>query len=150
MISKIPSWVFGLAAGAIALIVVLPLQGAATCEDGSSSSSIGRSGACSHHGGVDRPFPWPFLFAVGTGIWVGTKISSRRGQAKNDAKFRASVARPAEPTSTKGRATPAESAVNEDLVAKTAEGEANTKAYLARYFASNHRRVTEKRPPPKF
>src|SRR5690625_2692968 len=54
----------------IVLLVVLKLLiGGAVCSDGWASPSIGKAGACSHHGGVRR---WPstlaFLISVAAGV----------------------------------------------------------------------------------
>jgi hypothetical protein len=47
----------------------------ASCNDGSFSSSIGRRGACSHHGGVDH-HPLYQLFSIIGGIIVGCSITN--------------------------------------------------------------------------
>lgn len=42
------------------------------CADGWHSPSIGRSGACSHHGGVHQPYAWlALLGSITGGIAVG-------------------------------------------------------------------------------
>lgn len=51
------------------------LFGPATCRDGWRSSSIGRQGACSHHGGVDRSKgSIAFFIAVVVGGGVGYSL----------------------------------------------------------------------------
>lgn len=47
----------------------------ASCNDGSFSGSIGRRGACSHHGGVDH-HPLYNLFSIFGGIIVGISLTS--------------------------------------------------------------------------
>ena len=66
-------------AGLIGLIVCLSvfifslcLKPEATCKDGWKSPSIGRPGACSHHGGVDYKTEYPFIGLI-IGIYLGRK-----------------------------------------------------------------------------
>lgn len=47
----------------------------ASCNDGSFSGSIGRRGACSHHGGVDH-HPLYKLFSILGGIIVGSGLTN--------------------------------------------------------------------------
>ncbi|MDP3267656.1 MAG: hypothetical protein Q8M40_01275 [Legionella sp.] len=47
----------------------------ASCNDGSFSGSIGRRGACSHHGGVDHHSLYN-LFSILGGILVGSSLTS--------------------------------------------------------------------------
>lgn len=48
----------------LALLTTFALAGTVICGDGWASSSIGRSGACSHHGGVNRlPQTLAFVFS---------------------------------------------------------------------------------------
>ncbi len=43
------------------------------CEDGWGSASIGRQGACSHHGGVDNsPLVYTLLFSLFLGFLIAT------------------------------------------------------------------------------
>jgi len=69
------------ASGFIVFILVSLLLGMAfdleaRCHDGSFSGSIGKRGACSHHGGVDRSRGGlAFLFSVSIGIASGCYIS---------------------------------------------------------------------------
>ena len=56
------------------------------CNDGWQSPSIGRAGACSHHGGVDRSKSTnAFLFSLllGAGSVLGTKILSESRTSAN-------------------------------------------------------------------
>ena len=59
----------GIFAGFIVLMVLLVLAPERTCKDGWKSPSIGRQGACSHHGGVGGD--WYFLFAVAASLASG-------------------------------------------------------------------------------
>jgi hypothetical protein len=59
----------------VALGFVLP---DAACRDGWKSSAIGRMGACSHHGGVDRTIGGlRFLLSLGAAFAVGFYIHHR-------------------------------------------------------------------------
>jgi hypothetical protein len=56
--------------------IISALLPAPRCGDGWRSPSIGRQGACSHHGGVHQP--WGFLLfpggiAGGFGIWYAAR-----------------------------------------------------------------------------
>lgn len=59
----------------LALVVLAPLNGPARCQDGWASSSIGRPGACSWHGGVKRGESWTGLGAIGAGIASGYAVT---------------------------------------------------------------------------
>lgn len=59
----------GILAGSIVLAVLLLLAPERTCKDGWKSPSIGRQGACSHHGGVGGD--WYFLFTVAASLASG-------------------------------------------------------------------------------
>lgn len=48
---------------AMALLISFSVIGTLACSDGWVSGSIGRAGACSHHGGVNR-LPWALAFLV--------------------------------------------------------------------------------------
>lgn len=63
-----------------------------TCRDGWHSPSIGRAGACSHHGGVDRSWglrTWLLILGLPAGWWVGAQIPKglesihEKGKAKD-------------------------------------------------------------------
>lgn len=55
-------------------ILIAVLIGPAMCRDGWRSPSIGRQGACSHHGGVSRNGPIGLLAVVaGIGAYFATK-----------------------------------------------------------------------------
>jgi len=54
--------VLGWVVGIITLYLLSSLIGGATCRDGWHSPSIGRPGACSHHGGVQSNYFLGFVF----------------------------------------------------------------------------------------
>jgi hypothetical protein len=60
--------VVGFFLSAAVISAILP---AARCADGWRSPSIGRQGACSHHGGVRQP--WGFLSFLG-GLGAGFSV----------------------------------------------------------------------------
>lgn len=65
------------AIGTLASIdAMLPPGPPAHCADGWGSSSIGKQGACSHHGGVVYPGDWRILPAVGISILAGLGMYS--------------------------------------------------------------------------
>ncbi len=55
--AKIIGWLFGLSV----FIFSICIKPEATCNDGWKSPSIGRQGACSHHGGVDYNSEYPLI-----------------------------------------------------------------------------------------
>lgn len=64
VVSSIPAWiVFGLM-----LIVTFVIAGPVVCSDGWASGSLGKRGACSHHGGVSY---WPQIVA----FWVSAIVA---------------------------------------------------------------------------
>jgi hypothetical protein len=153
----IPSWVLGSILGIATFAAVVPFQGNATCRDGWHSSAIGRRGACSHHGGVDRPFPFAFIAGAVVGIFSGVKIAgirSRRASrsdarpdppSKNVAARYPHVAAPTPP------APPPVAQLSlplDDLAHQTAtaEGEARTRKYLQRYFKTREKPSSTKQP----
>ena len=64
----------GVAAFIAGEIVTSPLRGPATCRDGWHSSSIGRQGACSHHGGVVPHGSWTTLISLILGGAAGAGV----------------------------------------------------------------------------
>lgn len=57
----------------VVIVVLVPAKEAA-CRDGWNSPSIGRQGACPHHGGVDRSLGlggWLLLFGMPLAGWAG-------------------------------------------------------------------------------
>jgi hypothetical protein len=65
--------VVGLVVFVIANIVLGGFGGSSVCKDGWASPSIGKRGACSHHGGVggQKNGGWIFLLSVGLGFSAG-------------------------------------------------------------------------------
>src|SRR4029450_11116080 len=67
-----PPLTIGIIVFVLSLITLDQVIGPANCRDGWASSSIGRQGACSWHGGVDRtPAVRRFLGSVLAGIAAG-------------------------------------------------------------------------------
>ena len=68
----------GIATFIIVFLVLGLLLPAATCMDGWKSGAIGRSGACSHHGGVDRiTGEVRFWLSLGAALAMGFYIRRR-------------------------------------------------------------------------
>lgn len=68
----------GAAAGVIVFLVLVQFIPATACADGWESPSIGRRGACSHHGGVRSNGIWYFgveALSLFVGAVVATKIA---------------------------------------------------------------------------
>lgn len=79
MYSKDRKWIVGIAAFLAAMILLSILFGAATCSDGWASPSIGRRGACSSHGGVDRTMGVvKLLLSLGSAFGAVMMYGSRR------------------------------------------------------------------------
>lgn len=57
--------------------LLLAILGGAVCSDGWTSGSIGKSGACSHHGGVNK---LPNLLAFIASMFVAVKLHSFRSR----------------------------------------------------------------------
>lgn len=55
----------------LTLLVVFACAGAISCSDGWASGSVGRSGACSHHGGVNR---LPGVLALVLSVFAAAKF----------------------------------------------------------------------------
>jgi hypothetical protein len=69
-------WPLGISVFLACFIIGGQIIGAARCKDGWASGSIGRPGACSHHGGVDRfPGQVRFWLSLAAGIWAGVSRS---------------------------------------------------------------------------
>ena len=61
------------------MILLSILIGGAVCSDGWASASIGRRGACSSHGGVDRTVDViKFLLSIGATGWAVIAYSAKR------------------------------------------------------------------------
>lgn len=52
--ATIAGWLVGIATFVFLFTIVRPFSGVGLCSDGWASPSIGRQGACSHHGGVSN------------------------------------------------------------------------------------------------
>lgn len=74
-----PSYIPTIIAFALTWGICLVLIGGAVCSDGWGSSSIGRSGACSHHGGVRT---WPGAIALIFSIFIAVKFHSFKNRNK--------------------------------------------------------------------
>jgi hypothetical protein len=67
----------GVTVGTALFIFFLSVQGPARCRDGWASPSIGRQGACSHHGGVSTS---PLLFELMLSALVGWAAAALRNR----------------------------------------------------------------------
>ena len=68
------AWIIGIATFCGLASLAGQILGPVTCRDGWPSPSIGRQGACSHHGGVERGREW-ILLPVGTvAIFAGMGV----------------------------------------------------------------------------
>jgi hypothetical protein len=67
----------GVTVGTALFIFFVALQGPARCRDGWASPSIGRQGACSHHGGVSSS---PLLFELTLSALVGWAAGALRNR----------------------------------------------------------------------
>jgi len=65
--------IIGCLVGLSVFIFSVCIKPEATCRDGWKSPSIGRQGACSHHGGVDYKGDYP-LIGIIVGIFLGRKV----------------------------------------------------------------------------
>jgi hypothetical protein len=79
------SWAAGIGSAIFSIVALVYVLGPATCRDGWASPSIGRSGACSHHGGVSGR-DWVTFLGVVIGIGVGLWVESRQNQASTAGK----------------------------------------------------------------
>lgn len=94
-------WVFIISAllALVAWAAVARVVPGASCADGSPSHSIGRHGACSHHGGVRSGwgwiglFPGLFVFAAGVNLLDNVNGRSRKIEKHNDKVVEASTMR---------------------------------------------------------
>lgn len=77
--SKDRTWLVGIIVFLVSMILLSILFGAAVCSDGWASPSIGRRGACSSHGGVDRTLGVvKLLLSLGATCWAVIAYSSKR------------------------------------------------------------------------
>ena len=88
----IAGWILGL----LLLVGLSSLIPEPRCRDGWESPSIGRQGACSHHGGVERHEGFVFL-AIATSFCAGLITTLRLtawAERRKKARFIASLVRP--------------------------------------------------------
>ena len=69
-------WAAGIGSAVFSIVALGYLLGPATCRDGWASPSIGRSGACSHHGGV-AGHGWVTILGIVIGICIGLWVENR-------------------------------------------------------------------------
>ncbi|NSL20576.1 hypothetical protein [Agrobacterium tumefaciens] len=108
-------------------------SGPPVCKDGWHSSSIGRSGACSHHGGVRHG--WGGIVATILAIVAGFAryaANQDHGSTLQTQRRPSPQPIPAPPQATAPMQQREPSA---DSIKATKEGEAKTKAYLDAYFS---------------
>ena len=67
--------IIGCLVGLSVFVFSICIKPESTCNDGWKSPSIGRQGACSHHGGVDYNGEYP-LIGIIAGIFLGRKAYS--------------------------------------------------------------------------
>lgn len=97
--SKDRAWLVGIIVFLGSMILLSILLGGAVCSDGWASASIGRRGACSSHGGVDRTAgAIKFLLSIGATVWAVVAYSA--GREKWLAKLRANSEIPTTGTGT--------------------------------------------------
>lgn len=92
-VPTIVGWVVGLALF-VGLVSLIP---PARCRDGWSSPSIGRQGACSHHGGVvgyGGLMFWAAVASFGVGSFTANRVSGIVDRRRN-ASFKRSLVPPA-------------------------------------------------------
>ena len=65
--------IIGCLVGLSVFVFSICIKPEATCHDGWKSPSIGKQGACSHHGGVDYKGEYP-LIGIIAGIFLGRKV----------------------------------------------------------------------------
>jgi hypothetical protein len=75
--------VFGVVVGAAVFLLLLQFVPEARCADGWASPSIGRQGACSHHGGVRGSGIW-LLLAAAVGVGAGIAVARRLAPSAGD------------------------------------------------------------------
>lgn len=80
---------FIVAATAITFVFILSIPGKAKCLDGFISHSIGKRGACSHHGGVSRSsgIQFPLAILMAWLVWYSlTKLTNNKTNANEETK----------------------------------------------------------------
>ena len=66
-------WIVGIAVYFITVTILGSIEGPTVCSDGWASGSIGRQGACSHHGGVQGR--WSPTLSLIIAITIGSIVS---------------------------------------------------------------------------
>lgn len=78
-------WAIGLFAWFLCAQILSAIIGGVVCGDGWESASIGNSGACSHHGGVNNiPGNIGMIVSIMFGVWVGYSVHARRRPARSE------------------------------------------------------------------
>jgi len=125
-------FIVGFAVLVLTAIAFRYMSGPPVCSDGWHSSSIGRSGACSHHGGVRHG--WGGVVALMLALFSGFVRHVMNENSVNAARADAPPPRPpAVPIPQRSRPTPPREPTSESVEAMH-EGEAKTRAYLQAYF----------------
>lgn len=91
------STIAGSVVGLALLVGLLSLIPPGSCRDGWDSPSIGRQGACSHHGGVKRHGDLAFLAlaaSVGAGLLTSVKLAAI-AERRRKAQFKRNLVPPA-------------------------------------------------------
>lgn len=84
LMGRVLGWITGIACF-VAMFAFLPTGGG--CRDGWNSPSIGRRGACSHHGGVDRSGNvFIFIYAV-VSTFVGMGVAESNGVRRIESRY---------------------------------------------------------------
>ena len=121
----------GFAVFVLTAIAVRYMSGPPVCSDGWHSSAIGRSGACSHHGGVRHG--WGGVIAVLLAIFSGfIRYVMNEDTIKVSQLDKLPPITPAsvpQPSASVARTEP-----TPESVKAVHEGEAKTRAYLQAYF----------------
>ncbi|MCX6763831.1 MAG: hypothetical protein NTZ97_03830 [Candidatus Moranbacteria bacterium] len=84
-IKKLTPFIFGIIVFFTTIFVGNDIAGPIRCKDGWHSLSIGRQGACSHHGGVDtgpRDFVLflSFVFSIGSDIYIYSFLQEKNNK----------------------------------------------------------------------
>lgn len=80
---------FIVAATAITFLFVLSIPGKIRCMDGFASHSIGKRGACSHHGGVSRSsgIQFPLAIFMAWLVWYSlTRLTNKKANENEETK----------------------------------------------------------------
>lgn len=76
---------FAVVLGILLFVILLQFSPEKTCRDGWHSPSIGKRGACSHHGGVKKsPMFIFFLISVASGVYAYFYLEKRSESNKHE------------------------------------------------------------------